>query len=285
MHIMNAYMHASIASTQTIAALKSGKIVTFTMPGADERLSEGRLSWGSAELPMTPAYWAAQSWMWALEEPEHFRLGRSLAEELIACILGGYGIPAEVGLAAYDRLRPQLSDPDALTDESYVHELLREPLAVGNRQVRYRFARQKAGYVAAACRELSEIDDALPDRLLRDRLMGLRGFGPKTASWVVRNWRASDEVAILDIHIFRAGVNLGIFRSDWRVERHYDLLEQAYLEFAEALGVKASILDSVMWMTMRQLTRARPTCAHQVRQTGPKLRGLSEQSNRVAIAG
>lgn len=285
MHIMNAYMHTFKASTQTIAALKSGKIVTFTMPGADERLSEGRLRWGSAELPMTPAYWAAQSWMWALEEPEHFRLGRSLAEELIACILGGYGIPAEVGLAAYDRLRPQLSDPDALTDESYVHKLLREPLTVGNRQVRYRFARQKAGYVAAACRELSEIDDALPDRLLRDRLMGLRGFGPKTASWVVRNWRASDEVAILDIHILRAGVDLGIFHSDWRVERHYDLLERAYLEFAEALGVKASILDSVMWMTMRQLPRARPTRAHQVPQTGPKPRRLLAQPNRLTIAG
>lgn len=234
---------------------------------------------------MTPAYWAAQSWMWALEEPEHFRLGRSLAEELIACILGGYGIPAEVGLAAYDRLRPQLSDPAALIDERRVHELLLEPLAVGNRQVRYRFARQKAAYVAAVCRELPDIDDALPDRLLRDRLMRLRGFGPKTASWVVRNWRASDEVAILDIHIVRAGIELGIFRSDWRVERHYDVLENAYLEFAEALGVKASILDSVMWMTMRQLPRARPTRAHQARQGGPKPRRLSPPPNRVAIAG
>ncbi|KTE20554.1 hypothetical protein ATE67_09910 [Sphingopyxis sp. H050] len=285
MHIMNAYMHVSRASTQTITALKAGKIVTCTMPGVDERLSEGRLRWGSAEMPMTPAYWAAQSWMWALEEPEHFRLGRSLAEELIACILGGYGIPAEVGLAAYDRLRPKLSDPVALTDEGRVHELLSEPLAVGNRQVRYRFARQKAGYVAAACRELPDIDDALPDRLLRDRLMGLRGFGPKTASWVVRNWRASDEVAILDIHILRAGVDLGIFRADWRVERHYDLLERAYLDFAEALGVKASILDSVMWMTMRQLPRARSIRAHQARQTGPKPRRLSAQADRLAIAG
>lgn len=285
MHIMNAYMHVLQTSTQTISALKAGRIVTFALPGANERLAQGRLRWGSAELPMTPAYWAAQSWMWALEEPEHFRLGRSLAEELIACILGGYGIPAEVGLAAYDRLRPQLSDPAALTDEGHVHELLREPLAVGNRQVCYRFARQKAGYVAAVCRELSDIDDALPDRLLRDRLMRLRGFGPKTASWVVRNWRASDEVAILDIHILRAGNQLGIFHSDWRVERHYDLLEKAYLEFAEALGVKASILDSVMWMTMRQLPNARPMRGHRVRQVGSKTGNLSPSLSRVALVG
>ena len=252
-------MHDKIASTQTITALSDGKIVTCALPGATERLGRGHLRWGSADLPLTPAYWAAQSWMWSLDEPEHFRLGRSLAEEMLACILGGYGIPAEVGLAAYDRLRPQLNDLDSLADAERVYELLAEPLAVADRHVRYRFARQKADYVAAACRELSDIDDGLPDRLLRDRLTRLRGFGPKTASWVVRNWRASDEVAILDIHILRAGNQLGIFRSEWSVARHYDLLEETYLEFAETLGVKASILDSVMWMTMRQLRKLRTT--------------------------
>lgn len=194
---MNEYMHNYRGSTQTVTALKSGRIVTFALPGAEQPLSDGRLRWGSAELPMTPAYWAAQSWMWALEEPEHFRLGRSLPEEMLACILGGYGIPAEVGLAAYDRLRPLLNDPGFLHDEDRVCRLLTEPLAIGDRLVRYRFAGQKAGYVASACREFPEIDDTLPDRRLRDRLMQLRGVGPKTASWIVRNWRASDEVAIL----------------------------------------------------------------------------------------
>jgi thermostable 8-oxoguanine DNA glycosylase len=285
MHIMNAYMHVLKPSTQMISALQAGQIVTVALPGAHERLGTGRLRWGSAELPMTPAYWAAQSWMWALDAPEHFRLGRSLAEELIACILGGYGIPAEVGLAAYHRLRPYLSDPQCLADEHRVHELLREPLNVGNRQVRYRFARQKAGYVAAACRELPNIDDALPDRALRDRLMRLHGFGPKTASWVVRNWRASDKVAILDIHIVRAGNELGIFRSDWRVERHYDLLERAYLEFAGALGVKASILDSVMWMTMRQLPSTRPQRVEEDRQIGANPDGFSRPANQLVFAG
>lgn len=278
-------MHVKTASTQTITALNAGKIVTFALPGANERLGRGRLCWGSAELPLTPAYWAAQSWMWSLDEPEHFRLGRSLAEEMLACILGGYGIPAEVGLAAYDRLRPQLADPAGLADAERVHELLAEPLVVGDRKVRYRFARQKAGYVAAACRELSNIDDGLPDRLLRDRLMRLRGFGPKTASWVVRNWRASDEVAILDIHIVRAGNQLGIFRSDWSVERHYDLLEEAYLKFAKVLGVKASILDSVMWMTMRQLPKARPMPNRRSPRTAVKSGEMLSQLNRGAFVG
>jgi thermostable 8-oxoguanine DNA glycosylase len=210
---------------------------------------------------MTPAYWAAQCWMWELEEPEHFKLGRSLAEEVLACILGGYGIPAEVGLAAYQRLRLALHDDrEQMSDEQAVRDLLSEPLDVNGRKVRYRFANQKADYISKAFQELDGVDEGLDDRPLRDRLTKLRGFGPKTASWIVRNWRASDEVAILDIHILRAGLQLGIFREEWRVERHYDLLEEAYLEFANDLGVRASILDSVMWMTIRQLGRpAKPT--------------------------
>lgn len=208
---------------------------------------------------MTPAYWAAQCWMWELDEPEHFRLGRSLAEEVLACILGGHGIPAEVGLAAYHRLRAVLdATPNQMTDETAVHELLAAPLEVGGRAVRYRFASQKAGYIAGAFRDLAGIDDHLGDRDLRDRLTEMRGFGPKTASWIVRNWRASDQVAILDIHILRAGQQIGIFKDEWRVERHYARLEDAYLTFAADLGVKASILDSVMWMTMRQLTKSAP---------------------------
>jgi hypothetical protein len=63
------------------------------------------LVWGFAEEIGSPAYWAAQAWMWEVEAPAHYKLGRSLEEELMACLLGGYGIPAEVGLAAYERLR------------------------------------------------------------------------------------------------------------------------------------------------------------------------------------
>lgn len=249
-------MHASTRSTQHIYALKNGEVVTRQLPAASERLSTYGLAWGAADVPLTPAYWAAQSWMWAIEEPEHFRLGRTLPEEMLACILGGYGIPAEIGLAAYDRLRATLAeDPSCLADEERVARLLSTPLWVGGRGVRYRFARQKAGYIAGAFSALPGIDEDLSDRALRDQLTRLRGFGPKTASWVVRNWRSSDDVAILDIHILRAGAHLGIFQRDWRVDRHYSLMEESYLRFAADISTKASLLDSVMWMTMRQLPR------------------------------
>ena len=245
-------------STQTVLSLRDGAVISLELPGPLERVGRRKLRWGSAEVPLTPAYWASQAWMWGNDEPDHFRLGRSLTEEMLACILGGYGIPAEVGLAAFERLRSAYASVgSALEDPAVVEQLLLEPLTVGGRSIRYRFARQKADYVAAALRQIDEIDDSLADRALRDRIMLIRGFGPKTASWVVRNWRRSDDVAILDIHILRVGASLGLFDEAWRVDRHYADIEAAYLEFARDLGVRASLLDSVMWMTVRQFPNAK----------------------------
>ncbi len=236
---------------QRVSALRGGDLLERKLPAARDRVAGHRIRWGSVEEIGSPAYWCAQAWMWEIEEPEHYRLGRSLRDETLACLLGGYGIPAEVGLAAYARLREAM-DAD-LGSEDRVLAMLLEPLQVNGRQVRYRFARQKARYVSAAVRGLATISEDGDDRALRDSLVGLPGIGPKTASWIVRNWRQSDDVSILDVHIIRAGLALGIFQPDWRVERHYRVMEDAYLLFARAIGARASILDSVMWMTMREL--------------------------------
>jgi thermostable 8-oxoguanine DNA glycosylase len=227
------------------------------LPSADQRLDINGLVWGFAEEIGSPAYWAAQAWMWEVEAPAHYKLGRSLEEELIACLLGGYGIPAEVGLAAYERLRAvNAESPCRLLDEEFVLELLADPLDLNGRLVRYRFAKQKSAYLAGSMRALRSLDREAPDRELRDALTALPGVGPKTASWIVRNWRDSDCVSILDIHILRAGRMLQIFPEGKSVERHYLELEAAFLDFAEAISVKASILDSVMWMNMRQIPAA-----------------------------
>jgi thermostable 8-oxoguanine DNA glycosylase len=234
-----------------VTALHEGRIVAIDFPDAASRVSDRALLWGRAEQIGSPAYWASQAWMWGIEEPDHYRLGRSLKEEVLACLLGGYGIPAEVGLAAYERLRHAIEND--LSSESRVLEMLLEPLHIGDRQVRYRFARQKARHISGAIRGLPGINVELGDRTFRDELTTLPGVGPKTASWIVRNWRRSDDVAILDVHILRAGRILGIFPEGWRVERDYRELEDAYLAFARDIGAPASILDSVMWMTMRRL--------------------------------
>lgn len=240
---------------QIVIHVIGDEAMRLLLPPAEAAVMRG-MPWGRHDELGSPAYWAAQSWMWGLDEPDHYRLGRTLGEELLACMLGGYGIPAEVGLAAYDRLRPRLAkEPGRLCDENFVLTELSRPLRVCGRDVRYRFAKQKARYISAAFCNLSDDADGLADRALRDRLVALPGVGPKTASWVVRNLRASDEVAILDVHLLRAGRMLGIFDNTLTVERHYSHLEAAFLGFATAIGARASILDSVIWMTMRGLPR------------------------------
>ena len=241
---------------QEVSAFTASGLATRSLPSPDRPIGMGRICWGRHEELCTPAYWASQAWILELDEPEHYRLGETLAEETLACLLGGHGIPAEVGIAAYRRLRGTMrADPGALRNVAAVERLLREPLTVGTRQVRYRFASQKARYVAAAITALDKLDERLDDRALRDALVCIPGIGPKTASWIVRNWRRSDEVSILDIHILRAGAILGIFRDGWKVERHYAQLEGAYLDFARCIGVRASILDSVMWASMREMPK------------------------------
>ena len=228
-----------------------GAPVERCLPAPSHEVPGHGIAWGKVEEIGSPAYWSAQAWFWEIDDPDHYRLGRSLREEVLACLLGGHGIPAEVGLAAYQRLRAR--PDDELLDPNRCRELLLEPLHICGRAVRYRFANQKARYIAGAITGLKNIPDDLGDVELRDALAGLPGIGLKTASWIVRNWRGSDAVSILDIHIIRVSEGLGLFDQGWRVTKDYRLMERAYLEFCRAIGARASILDSVMWMTMRQL--------------------------------
>ncbi|MDU6375545.1 MAG: endonuclease III domain-containing protein [Bradyrhizobium sp.] len=217
----------------------------------------GGLRWGAFEHPLTPAFWVAQAWMTGKPSQNAFQLGRSLEEEVVYCILGGYGIPAEVGLAAAERVCGALADlSDGVRLHARLRELLRYPLQIGGRSVRYRFAAQRAEYLAGALAMLPSIEEvAISDVALRNALLGLPGVGPKTASWIVRNRRASDEVAILDVHIVRACRIMGIFPHAADPVRLYFELERRFLEFCRITGSAASSMDAVMWSTMRGLSQ------------------------------
>ena len=51
---------------------------------------------------------------------------------------------------------------------------------------------------------------------LRDWLLAIPGIGPKTASWIVRNRTGSSAVAIIDVHILRAGTSAGSVQATAR---------------------------------------------------------------------
>lgn len=236
--------------TQSAAILTRTGAVQVELPEHGEELLEG-VRWGSIDAFPTPAYWAFQVMARRLMgKPATYRLGRSLSEEVGACLLGGHGIPAPVGIAAYRRLRERGAFDGGEVSQAKLLAWLTEPLCVGDRTVRYRFAAQKARYLAAALPMVSSAPTFSTGRQLRDWLLAAPGIGPKTASWIARNWMDADDVAILDIHIMRVGQAVGVFPMNQTVERHYPKLEERFLRFADALDVRASELDAVIWYEM-----------------------------------
>lgn len=211
------------------------------------------VNWGLAEEIFTPAFWKYQAHMKRVSGQYcHYRLGRTLLEEVSVCLLGGYGMPAELGLAAFDRLKDQdLLSGWATADE--IEQALSMPFVVFENLRNYRFARQKARYLSSALAELRESTLPKDEKACRDYLTTLNGIGPKTASWVVRNHFGSNAVAILDIHIVRAGIAIGIFDENADTARQYYQLEDQFLTFCLALEESASLLDALMWDYMRRI--------------------------------
>ena len=230
---------------------RDGHLFEELVPEAVDEVLPG-VRWGEPETPFTPAYWLTQFWMRNPLPSHSMRIGSSFREEVIACLLGGYGIPAEVGLAAFHRLRERGLTNSAFTNEKEISEALQEPMLLNGRFVRYRFWAQKAAYVSRALTVLSNSEP--PKRCareLRNYLLGIPGIGPKTASWIVRNWLDSDDVAILDIHIIRACVAMGLFSPGDQVSHQYFEMEGRFLQFAKALGVPPRLLDALIWAQMK----------------------------------
>lgn len=234
-------------------ALIGEDVAELHLPSPDEEVLPG-IQWGGFDELLTPAFWRGQAWQHQLAGSfAQTRLGVTLAEELAACLLGGHGMLAELGLAAFARLRDlNLLDPLAEADD--LEQALSSPFQIFGKQRHYRFPRQKARYLSGCMKGLALIDHALDDLALREALLALPGIGPKTASWVVRNHRASSSVAIIDVHILRACRQIGVFAEDANPQRHYDHLEDRFLGFADAIDTPAALLDSVMWHYMRRLS-------------------------------
>ncbi|MDO8473395.1 MAG: 8-oxoguanine DNA glycosylase [Dehalococcoidia bacterium] len=240
---------------QTIYASSSNGIIELELPEPEDEILSG-VPWGRFDIFFTPAFWACQVW---LNEAENmykgYHLGENLMEEVAACLLGGHGIPAEVGIAAFRRLKERkLLDQYPSAQE--IEAALSEPLVVNGRSVRYRFARQKARYLAEALHRLSvETPPTSSGKAFRAFLLDLPGIGPKTASWITRNWLDSDEVAILDIHIVRAAIAAGVFPTRVNLAQSYFILEDRFLKFAKALRCRPAVLDNFIWHQMRRIGR------------------------------
>ncbi|SEM10558.1 Thermostable 8-oxoguanine DNA glycosylase [Variovorax sp. YR750] len=239
--------------TQHAAIFLGHTAVHLELPSAANEVVAG-VPWGAIDAFPTPAYWAFQVMARRVNGTSvRYRIGNTLAEEVAACLLGGHGISASIGLAAFRHLKQHglLSLERGAPTEADLLAKLSTPMELEGRSVLYRFAKQKARYLNAAFNRL--VQEPAPTgtgRQLRDWLLPVQGIGPKTASWIARNWLDADDVAILDIHILRAGMLGGFFDQGLTVERDYLKLEQQFLAFARGLGVRASELDALMWLEM-----------------------------------
>ncbi len=236
--------------TQTATIYSKVGALRVELPSPEAEVAPG-VQWGAVDAFPTPAYWVYQVVHRRISGgPPQYKLGRTLAEEVGACLLGGHGIPAVVGLAAYERLRAFGAFSGEPPSREQLLDWLTQPVMVGGREVRYRFATQKSRYLAEVLSAISSVPQALSGRALREWLRELPGIGYKTASWVARNWLNADDVAILDIHILRFGQAIGLFPASLTVERHYLELENLFLSLCSHMDVRPSELDAVVWHEM-----------------------------------
>jgi thermostable 8-oxoguanine DNA glycosylase len=235
---------------QTVRCIRNDAMHVLALPSPFAPVCSGVL-WGEYTSFYTPAFWRTQVWFRELSGDGSFALGRDLFEESVVCLLGGFGFRAELGLAAFERLRNRrLLNPDVSIE--VLEAALSDPLDIMGKLIRYRFPRQKAKYLHSLIAAFQQTDPSvLSDLELRNWVMSIPGVGYKTASWIVRNARASDEVAILDIHIVRACRHMGLFNTELTPERDYLGMERLFLNFAQALNVSAALLDATMWETVR----------------------------------
>ena len=188
---------------------------------------------------LTPAYWVMRCATADSTEIDFVNRHGTLEEEIGFCILGGFGVTFEVASAFFERLRANGAfESGAVVPETALLAMLNEPSVVRGRPHRYRFPAQRARRIHRAMADLTEMDLNECDPIqFRKQLQVLNGVGPKTASWITRNWLDTDAVAILDIHILQAGWWLGLFGKNCHLPRDYMELETQFLKFARTLRV------------------------------------------------
>ena len=188
-----------------------------------------------------------------------------LEDELLFCLLGGFGITYEHGRSACNAIRQlkpfSVEWTDENLSEAIAAALMRpqfEPRRMDGSLRRYRFPRQKASVIVKARNwvlnqgplgeHLLQLDSAKERRRF---LSECPGVGLKTASWLLRNLGLGDELAIVDIHVLRALVGAKRVPNGIRMPRDYELVEEAFLEWCDELGAPSGAFDLFIWHWQR----------------------------------
>ena len=240
---------------QEVYCFNENKEFSMNLPNPNENVFD-TIKWGKFEEFFTPAFWRAQTWFFELRNDAAltYQLGETFEEEVVACLLGGHGIPSEMGIAKFN----QFKDSQIFSSESIsleiIENIMHAPVYLDGKNKKYRFAKQKSKYIYDALTKISCVNEKEKSDLeLRNFLLSVNGIGLKTASWIVRNYRNSNDVAILDIHLYRAGLLAGFFTENDKIEKNYFAMEKKFLHFCKHLDIQTSKLDAVIWRVMKEL--------------------------------
>lgn len=226
------------------------------IPNPDKEVMPG-IKWGHYGQLYTPAYWKIQYEMYHNDQEFiiDYKLGSNILEEVVACLLGGHGLKSEIGLAAFERLRVR-NQIKLNVDYTEINTSLKEAFCLNGTNIHYRFPNQKSKFIAEFLhrKDLNNIPTDT-DYELRNWLLSIKGIGLKTASWITRNFLRSEQVAIIDVHIYRAGLIMGLFNKEQTINKNYFELERKFITLCDKLNVLPSKLDALIWLQMKQSNR------------------------------
>ena len=66
-----------------------------------------------------------------------------------------------------------------------------------------------------------------------------------------RNYSECNDVAIVDIHLYRAGRLAGFISPEWDIRKDYYKIEESFLSFCESINASPSRMDSIIWSQMK----------------------------------
>ena len=213
----------------------------------------------SAISALCPEIWGN---MQSVSETDHSE--ETLWEELVCCVLSSQ-VKFELSQAVTQNLKHNgLLELETLdfSYEEQLGELLRSPVMVDGRSIKYRFPNIKAKQITAARENiygngssLREMRDKYSETSeLRTALVNLvPGLGMKQASMYLRNVSNSFELAVIDSHVLKYMNVLDLIRKvpSTISKAQYLVKESMLTEYTEKFGYPVGCVDYAIWIVMR----------------------------------
>ena len=184
--------------------------------------------------------------------------------ELVCCILSSQ-VKYELAQALLKKMKQAHLLTPGSPDSSYeqcVLEVLKSPVVIQNRKIKYRFPNVKAEQISKAkskiydngstiSKILSSCDNPL--KLRAELVKVAPGIGMKQASMYLRNVSNSFELAVIDSHVLKymSAMNLIKKIPSSISKARYLAKENMLTKYTERFGYPVGCVDYAIWIVMR----------------------------------